>query len=145
MSSSQGALKDLLLTTLLVMLMMLVYSSKVNSEEYRDVLDSQGKDAITLAHEISSHAAKLFAEKNFVALNQLDDDYRLNQARLPDGRWKITFIYSYLSKFSHKVTDNISAKESAAKWRAKFDIVEQWLKATPQHPAPYIALSLIHI
>lgn len=139
MNSSQGAFKDLLLTALLVMLMMLVYSAKVKSEEYRDVFDGQGKDAITLAHEISSHAANLFAVQDFAALNQLDDDYRLSQARLPDGRWKITFIYSYLSKLSNKVTNNINAKESVDAWQEKFRLVEQWLKATPEHPAPYIA------
>jgi len=138
-NNSQREFKGLLLTTFLVMLMMLVYSSKINSEEYRDALDGQEKDAITLAHEISSHAAKLFAEQNFSALNHLDDDYRLNQARLPDGRWKITFIYSYLSKLDNKNTNNLNTKESVDARQEKFRLVEQWLKATPEHPAPYIA------
>lgn len=89
------------------------------------------EDAVTLSQQISSSSEQHFYLKEFLALNELDNEFNDPNSRLPDGRWKLTFLYQ---KFAH-----VSARGAEAEWQHKFDLVNEWLSLTPGHAAPYLA------
>ena len=95
------------------------------------------EDAFTISKVISSNAAELFYDKKYTEFNQLADNYRDNAIRLPDGRWSITFLYSYLEKVSERGDDK--------EWNNKLSLLDDWIKQTPNSPSPYIAKAKILI
>lgn len=88
-------------------------------------------DAITLSQQISSDVETYFYKKDFESINKLDDQFRNSQSRLPDGRWKLTFIYENL--------DWVSSRGKDDEWQFKLKLVDEWIRKTPTHPAPYLA------
>lgn len=89
------------------------------------------KDAITISNEISDKSVRLFYENDFESINSMDDEFRNKQSRLPDGRWKLTFVYHRLG--------NVSKRGATDEWKLKFANARKWRQQTPYHPAPYIA------
>jgi hypothetical protein len=88
-------------------------------------------DAITIAKEISNKAEQFFYTQNFNAINEMDDQYRNSQSRLPDGRWNLTFIYSNIG--------SVSSRGAESEWKNKLKLVNNWINKTPNHAAPYLA------
>jgi hypothetical protein len=95
------------------------------------VAAAPAKDAIEISNEISSHTEQLFYQKQFKDINHLETLYRTKQSRLPDGRWKLTFIYSNLTSVSEDHKEN--------EWHFKFKLLNEWIKQTPKAQAPYLA------
>ncbi len=95
------------------------------------------KDANTISNEISNTAEKMFYTRKFESINKMDDEFRNSQSRLPDGRWKLTFIYENLG--------NVGQRGAEEEWKNKIKLVEEWINKTPDHPAPYLAKTKILI
>lgn len=93
--------------------------------------ESFAESTAEISYKIGKSVETLFYKKDFNAINDLDDDYRLNESRLPDGRWKTTFVYSSFAWVSKRGATN--------EWIHKLKIADEWIKATPSHPAPYLA------
>jgi len=88
------------------------------------------EDAIEIAGDISRHTEQLFYGKQFKEINRLEVRYRTDQSRLPDGRWKLTFIYSDLTLVSEQHRED--------EWRLKFKLIDDWIQQTPKAQAPYL-------
>ncbi len=94
-------------------------------------------DAISISDQIASDVESLFYQRDYQSINEMDDQLRLKQSRLPDGRWQLTFIYTGFGI--------VSARGAEAEWQFKLKLVDEWIKATPRHPAPYLAKAEILI
>lgn len=94
-------------------------------------------DAITISSKIAKLAESQFYERNFVAINEDEYEYRTAQSRLPDGRWKLTFIYSNLG--------NVARRGDEVEWKKKINLVDEWIQKTPSQPAAYLAKAEILI
>lgn len=92
--------------------------------------DANEADANTVGMQIADTSESLFYQKQFSKLNQLEELYRSDQSRLPDGRWKLTFYYSKLGSVSEDGAEN--------EWQYLFKLVDEWIKETPHHPTPYL-------
>lgn len=92
-------------------------------------------DAITLSRQIARHAESLFLNRDFETFNELERDYRTNQSRLPDGRWKLTFLYADLGAIDNDADDDT--------WDTRLALTDAWRQATPDQPAPYLARARI--
>ena len=92
-------------------------------------------DAVSISREIAGNVENLFYKRNFSAINQLDDDFRTHESRLPDGRWKITMIYDNFGEVSWRGAEN--------EFKLQLQLVDEWISQTPAHPAPYFAKSKI--
>lgn len=88
-------------------------------------------DAITMGKQIENTSEALLYQKQFVNLNELEEKYRTEQSRLPDGRWKLTFFYQKLG--------SVSKRGAEKEWQHQFKLVDEWIRETPNHPAPYLA------
>jgi len=98
---------------------------------------SSATDAISIAHQISKLTASQFHERKFEAINAREHEYRTAQSRLPDGRWKLTFIYRELGV--------VSKRGAEGEWKREIDLVDEWIRTTPNQPAPYLAKAEILI
>lgn len=94
-------------------------------------------DAISISKQIGRKTEALFFARNFNEINKLEQEYRTNQCRLPDGRWKLTFLYSYIGA--------VSKRGAESEWKRQLALVDEWISQTPNQPAPYLAKAEILI
>lgn len=94
---------------------------------------ANAQNAFQEAEQIQLDSLKRFHNKDFQALNDQADHYLDSKARLQDGRWKLSFLFFGLEKPINGY--------GPVDWQEKIEIAEEWLEATPEHAAPYIALS----
>jgi hypothetical protein len=80
---------------------------------------------------IQSDAYHALASKQFAKLNAMADGLRESRERLPDGRWKLTFVTSGL-------VDGLP-KHDAQAWRTRLELIDKWIAATPGNATPYLA------
>lgn len=89
-------------------------------------------DSTLFFHEGSALIEKAFNEKDFAQLDKLYAEWCTGAARFPDGRWKLPFFSSALSK-TFKISDM---------WRTHLDDIKAWQKASPTSSAPLLAESV---
>jgi len=84
--------------------------------------------------KIEGMAYGALVNKDFSRLNSMVEDFRSSKGRLPDGRWKLTFVTSGLTR-------GVVARDEAA-WKARLALFDKWLSTTPNDPAPHLAKAI---
>ena len=84
--------------------------------------------------KIEAVAYGAFVNGHFSRLNSMVEDFRSSKGRLPDGRWKLTFVTSGLTR-------GVVPRDVAA-WEARLAIFDKWLSTTPDDPVPHLAKAI---
>lgn len=69
--------------------------------------------------------------EDFASLNAMAGALNNSKERLPDGRWKLTFVFSNL-------TSDIRKHDEHA-WKSRLEQFDRWISKTPNDATPYIA------
>lgn len=83
------------------------------------------------ARRIESEAYRSLLDRRFAHINAMADRLMASKARLPDGRWKLTFVISGL-------TEELPSRDSKA-WESRLHLVDKWVAETPNNATPYLA------
>lgn len=94
-------------------------------------------DTLQVVNQIETKAYELLITERFVELNAMADSLRKSKERLPDGRWKLTFVTPGLSKGL--------AKHDAQAWQKRLLLMDKWIATTPDNATPYLAKAKILI
>ena len=81
--------------------------------------------------KIEGDALGFLLKEDFSALNAMAAEYNNSKSRLPDGRWKLTFVFSNL--------EGGIGKHDDAAWKARLGLIEKWISKTPSDSTPYLA------
>ncbi|WP_144394402.1 DUF4034 domain-containing protein [Pleionea sediminis] len=95
-----------------------------------------GKDANSIGNEIREQSKQLLLNKQFTALNKMSHRFVEKQSRLPDGRWKITFM-SFLG--------DLDKNNSKTSFERNMSLVNEWIKETPNAPLAYLTKAKLWI
>jgi hypothetical protein len=79
-----------------------------------------------------------FKSSDFKKLESMADMYRSQETKTSSGVWKLTFYYFGLSDYAHWTT-----RYPNSIWKQAKINTEDWIKAYPTSPAPYIAQSIL--
>jgi len=92
-------------------------------------------DAYVQSKQISDNALVLFHQKKFAELNRLEEQYRSNKERLPDGRWKLDLLFENLA--------TVRNREKFNERNENLKLTEQWISQTPNNSASYLAKATV--
>jgi hypothetical protein len=81
--------------------------------------------------KIEADAYGFLMKDDFASLNAMAGAFNNSKERLPDGRWKLTFVFSNL-------TSGIGKHDEAA-WKARLELIDKWISKSPNDSTPYIA------
>ena len=87
---------------------------------------------------IKKRTAFLLSSRNFMELERLAQEYRVDKSRTPSGLWKLTLFYYGI----HDYCGNINLKDENY-WDASKSRTEGWIKEYPKSPTPYISHGII--
>lgn len=88
---------------------------------------------IQLRWQIYNQVKALLAARDYAGLNALEKEYRTTRARTPGGTWKLAEFYAGL--FSYLP----AAEPSNGCSYIGEPVIQAWIAASPDVPAPYIA------
>lgn len=84
---------------------------------------------------IIEQVKRAFSARDFAKLNAMAREFRTRRSRTPSGTWKLSWFYRGMSIATEQ-------KEGACSKEA-FPVFEDWKKADPSQPTPYIAQAAI--
>jgi hypothetical protein len=88
-------------------------------------------ETLQAVKNIQSEVFQALANEQFAKINAMADNLSESRERLPDGRWKLSFV-------THGLTGDIPKRDASA-WGARLQLMDRWIAATPGNPTPYIA------
>ena len=88
-------------------------------------------ETLQAADHIQSEAYRALENAQFAKLNAMADSLSKSKERLPDGRWKLAFFTSGLTK-------GLSKHDTQA-WHGRLQLIDNWITATPSNATPYLA------
>lgn len=96
-------------------------------------VEAQTTDEIAERIAIFDEVKAAIDARDYQALNTMADGYRNRRARTPSGTWKL--FYFYEGVLGHTPTEIPGAKCL----RISDGFLDDWIRADPESPAPYIA------
>ncbi len=102
----------------------------------RDKVEAANSDEIAERTAIMETSSRALARRDYAALEAMARHFRQTRVRTPSGTWKLPYLYYGLGYgLPIKASDGSCQTDLIAADRA-------WLKASPNDPAPIIALAM---
>ena len=101
-------------------------------------LVKDARDEVQIRTEVSKEIEQLFFNSSYTELNRRSAEYLQKELRTPSGLWMSTLFQDSIARAIHNVAHSGMEPKGSA-WEMLDDMVNKWIKASPQFPAAHLA------